>query len=424
MHVDLVADEPSPSKPDNIVRQLRREVSRRFSGIFAEQVTEAQIPSSPSNDQVPLSSSMPIPRKTNRVVSSRTSRANGSAYGYGGIRSRLPSAATSLRRGSMASTVRNRRGTFGEGGTTDAIGTMRTEGSNFAQRLLMANEMAVTNIADLWVAAAINADNDEVFMSDEDDQDFFDDDLDVGDVPRLSRGRQQTITPSSVPSRNPLEMHRTVTAESAASFNPLEIRRTLTTDSAGPRNPLEISRTLTADSAASRNTFYPSRYDSPAGRFSSSVPQSPSPVLGHHVSNRHMTPSRARLSAMSPAVREPLVEGSSVPSPQLRHRGSRAFSMASSQLPSIYANAGVRAPPGVLVDPAMPLQVSGEGEDPFNDGLGTIPEGRQRSQPQAENEERPQSLFKQLPLMIILQYGLLALHSTTHDQIFLSYLVS
>lgn len=39
-------------------------------------------------------------------------------------------------------------------------------------------------------------------------------------------------------------------------------------------------------------------------------------------------------------------------------------------------------------------------------------------------EERPASGLSQLPMMIIFQYGLLALHNTTHDQIFLSYLVS
>ena len=42
---------------------------------------------------------------------------------------------------------------------------------NFAQRLLMANENVVTNIADLWVAAAINADNEDVFLSESEIED-------------------------------------------------------------------------------------------------------------------------------------------------------------------------------------------------------------------------------------------------------------
>ncbi|KAF8496942.1 hypothetical protein JB92DRAFT_2988573 [Gautieria morchelliformis] len=418
---DLVIDE-EPSSSDNIVKQLRREVSRRFSGIFAERATDAQAPSSPSSGQLPLSSPIAIPRRTNRVASSRTSRANGSAYGYGGVRNRIPSTTTSLRRGSVASTVRHRRGTFGEGGMTDTLGNSRTEGSNFAQRLLMANGMAVTNIADLWVAAAIN-DSEDVFMSDEDDRDFSDEDLDIGEMPRPSRALYRTVTSSSAASRNPLEMHRTLTADSTASHNPLEVRRTLPADFAGPRNPLEISRTLTAESAASRSAFYPGRHDSPAGRFPSATSHTSPLVPGRTIPTHQMTPPRARLAAMSPTVRDSLADGTGTPSPQLRYRGSRAFSTASSQMPSIYANTGVRAPPGLLVEPPMPLQTSGEGEDPFNDGIGTIPEGQRQSQIQGE-EEQPQSLFKQLPLMIILQYGLLALHSTTHDQIFLSYLVS
>lgn len=396
------------------------------------------MPVSPSSDHVPLSPAISASRRPSRVASTRTSRANGSAYGYGGMRHRIPSAAVSLRRGSMAGTIRRRRGTFGEVGLADAPSTSRPESSNFAQRLLMANEMAVTNIADLWVAAAINADNEDVFISDEDERDFSDDDLDIGDTPRLSRALHRTVTASSAQSRDPLEMFRTSTMDSTASPNPLEVRpaitaadsvgprnplainRTLTAESTGPRNPLEISRTLTAESTASRSALYPGMGLLP------SATHSPSPIVRRNVSSHQMTPTRSRLAAMAPAVRESIEAGSSPSSPHLRYRGSRAFSSTSSQLPSIYANAGVRAPPGLFADPLTPVQAvgDGEGEDPFNDGLGTIPEGPQQSQAQGSEEEMPQSLFKQLPLMIILQYGLLALHSTTHDQIFLSYLVS
>jgi hypothetical protein len=37
---------------------------------------------------------------------------------------------------------------------------------SFVQHLLMANENAVTNIADLWVATTMNVDNEEVFEND------------------------------------------------------------------------------------------------------------------------------------------------------------------------------------------------------------------------------------------------------------------
>ena len=76
-----------------------------------------------------------------------------------------------------------------------------------------------------------------------------------------------------------------------------------------------------------------------------------------------------------------------------------------------------------------------------DEGLETIEEGHSRTgtahgqgaseaaagvQTQAEAivETKQPSMWSQLPVMIIIQYGLLALHSTTHDQIFLSYLVS
>lgn len=38
--------------------------------------------------------------------------------------------------------------------------------------------------------------------------------------------------------------------------------------------------------------------------------------------------------------------------------------------------------------------------------------------------EKPASLASQIPLVVCAQYGMLALHNTTHDQVFMSYLVS
>ena len=57
-----------------------------------------------------------------------------------------------------------------------------------------------------------------------------------------------------------------------------------------------------------------------------------------------------------------------------------------------------------------------ESEDPFAEPIA--PEPTDEVQPQQ------QDVWSQLPLSIILQYGLLALHTTTHDMVFLSYLVS
>lgn len=69
-------------------------------------------------------------------------------------------------------------------------------------------------------------------------------------------------------------------------------------------------------------------------------------------------------------------------------------------------------------------------DDNASDALGPIREGRNSTDSQASNlttepaVEKQPSLASQLPILVIIQYGLLALHSTTHDQVFLSYLVS
>ena len=67
------------------------------------------------------------------------------------------------RRASLHSSLRRRRGS-----AFDSVRDGVTDGSelNFAQCLLLANENAVTNIADLWVAAAMNVDNEDPFESD------------------------------------------------------------------------------------------------------------------------------------------------------------------------------------------------------------------------------------------------------------------
>ena len=68
-----------------------------------------------------------------------------------------------------------------------------------------------------------------------------------------------------------------------------------------------------------------------------------------------------------------------------------------------------------------------------NDGLQPIAESRVASwiEPPASDldlesgpSEKQPSLISQLPILVIIQYGALALHSTTHDQVFMSYLVT
>lgn len=89
-----------------------------------------------------------------------------------------------------------------------------------------------------------------------------------------------------------------------------------------------------------------------------------------------------------------------------RHRASsRRFSTASG-LPGFFSNTGL----------AQPEATS---EDPFVPGLSVIAERPAEADPIAAR-----SGWAALPLLMISQYGLLALHGTTHDQLFLSFLVT
>lgn len=89
-----------------------------------------------------------------------------------------------------------------------------------------------------------------------------------------------------------------------------------------------------------------------------------------------------------------------------------------SLVPMIFSHTGVRTPPNI-----GPLSTPGHQTPttiPAESGLSTITESRTAS----VIIEKPPSTWSMLPMMIILQYGLLALHTTTHDQVFYLYLVS
>jgi hypothetical protein len=117
---------------------------------------------------------------------------------------------------------------------------------------------------------------------------------------------------------------------------------------------------------------------------------------------------------------------SAEPSPSRRpprspHRPSRdpgVYSRrpSSSTIPAIFSNSGIRTPPAIL----EAHQLLAEPETlPTRAPLEAIPETDQPAQ-----DTKAPSLYSQLPIIIIVHYGLLALHNTTHDQIFYLYLVS
>lgn len=94
-----------------------------------------------------------------------------------------------------------------------------------------------------------------------------------------------------------------------------------------------------------------------------------------------------------------------------RPRLTRRSSSSATALPAIFTHTGVksRVPAGDEED-VLPLRRELSADSTTT--TETMPAAAQTS------------TLSQLPLFIIFQYGLLALHSTTHDQVFLSYLSS
>ncbi|KAG9313618.1 hypothetical protein JVU11DRAFT_5950 [Chiua virens] len=277
----------------------------------------------------PQDCSVPSSGKSRVHSRHRLSRANGSAYGYGdNQRHRLANTITPRR--SMASTLRSRRSAYMDGNLSSYEGSEL----NFTQRLLMANENAVTNIADLWVAAAMNVDNEEEYA------------LDSGMLSDEEQG------------------------------------------------------VLDGEEDIEGQDFYGTQCYRKHGRRSS---------RGTFASARGI-PRRSvsRTSAF----------GSPIP-------GSVRLSRRSSTTgPSIFAHAGVRMPPAVL-DAQLREAERPDGLTPILERHGS-PNGINGTETGAMdvNADKPPSLTSQLPILVIIQYGLLALHSTTHDQVFLSYLVT
>ncbi|KAG5727530.1 Protein ZINC INDUCED FACILITATOR 1 [Termitomyces sp. T112] len=346
-HPPIPEEESVPPSPvheqPSLVGTLKKQVSQRLSGYFAQRIPDVHRTSLSSPNPasaVPLSASGTRLERTRTF--SRTSRVNGSAYGYSGsYRNSLGSnAAFGARKSSMASTLRWRRGS-----NMDSIrDATEAPDLNFAQRLLMANENAVTNIADLWVAAAMNVDNEDPFMSDsegeEDSEQVLEEENEAADTARDELGAR-----GSTPTPNAASPHRS----------------------------------------------------------------------SHRPSNAASTRPRDSFSTLRRASR-----------PSISQYGTIASRRFSNATPSIFTHPGVRTPSAVLE--AQQLLARSDSEIPASgDLLDSISESRRTA---TENEdveslvEKQPSLTSQLPIMIIVQYGMLALHTTTHDQVFMSYLVS
>jgi hypothetical protein len=226
---------------------------------------------------------------------------------------------------------------------------------NFAHRLLLANENAVTNIADLWVAAAMNVDNEDPFEPDSDVEE---------------ENEEEAAQP---PTDSSPDINAASQREARTGFAP------------------PIARLSRPHRPSTTNSLHPSGLGS---RHGSPMPHRPSVTFPP-------TPT-------TPSLRRP-----------------------SSSVPAIFTHPGVKTPSAVL-DAQQLLLSSDIHSSPVIGAqsaelLGTISESRPVSEADVESlawTEKPPSLMSQLPIVVIIQYGVMALHTTTHDQIFMSYLVS
>ncbi|KAF8609910.1 hypothetical protein BDV93DRAFT_517136 [Ceratobasidium sp. AG-I] len=96
-----------------------------------------------------------------------------------------------------------------------------------------------------------------------------------------------------------------------------------------------------------------------------------------------------------------------------------------SPYPAIFQNTGLQSPsPAFDMIADAPDAANILGNVSGGNVLQPIIEGKPVGYEAQEAELSKESLFSQLPLVIIFQYGLLGLHSTVHDQVFMTYLVS
>ena len=160
------------------------------------------------------------------------------------------------------------------------------------------------------------------------------------------------------------------------------------------------------------------RQDSLGGRRLGARTRSPTPSARKASTSTGIPFSKYPSLSMTAAVEE-------IHDPAPRTRQSSSSHVL---LPAIYANTGVHTPPALLDARGQSVQVTpqGEGGDPFAD-LTPIVEGQVAHQVPIEAEhEKPAAGFQwsALPLFLIFQYFVLALHTTSHDQVFLMYLTS
>lgn len=260
---------------------------------------------------------------------------------------------------------------------------------SFVQRFVLANDDAVHTLSDLWVASAINGDEamEEPFVDDEDEEFAPERDADEMVHPSSSVGGESEHE----------ETDDGEGAEDSSLLPPQERRRTT-------RRPSHLT-----------STFAPSEDNSSA--------LAVRPTSTMFMNRRPSTLSAARIPS--------IYRFSGLERPWSHYRA-----------PSLAARSGISAPP--VDDPGHNVGTAGDSGISFartetRGVLVGIPERRSKYGTIAEeggplsatvelNEDGKRttgiSLWAVLPMYTIVHYGVVGLHSSTFDQVFLSFLVA
>ncbi|KDQ58789.1 hypothetical protein JAAARDRAFT_206634 [Jaapia argillacea MUCL 33604] len=355
--VDEEAAMPIFDEPEQIqvFGSIPKSMGRKLSGYFATSMPNGSpAPASPSIlTERSVLISTPGLRSDGRRPFSRTSsyRLDGSVYNYRrGTASIVTTTGTVS--GSLSGTVLRRLYNAPESSAASSGGG---GDETFARRLLMANENAVTNIADLWVASAINLDDD------------------VGN-------------------------------DQASSSHPEGLGR------------IGGDREDDVEEAPTRRTSIISA-STQRGRQQSRSRIAPfwKPSLGRRLSyggshSRFGSPRRSSSRAnYTTFIHHP---------PHPSYEDDVTTTGTETRYPSIFRHVGVRTPPALVAAQESLHRPELTADTRFSTMNSS------RVSLVGINVEQESSLFRQLPWSIIIQYGLLALHTTTHDQVFYLYLVT
>lgn len=275
---------------------------------------------------------------------------------------------------------------------------------SFAQRFLLANDDAVLNLSDLWVAAAINGDE----AVDEEDDDFgydYDDEeeLDEEDEEQETledEGRSVTtdshveqgfgygepldedaplLAPRHLPPLNFAQRKRRADSAGHSSGRPEWMRR----NSAG-RVPSLYANT----GVENPNLLMPSS------------PTQPAPIGAAGAAGPSSSPFRDQ--GRTGGAYDPTLAG--IPESGSARNTWSAEAARRAQQQTHMKNSSPLRPPSVASSSATTVQ--------------------RPPAPAADEKAASTGLFSQLPLVFISHYGLMGFHSSTFDQVFMAFLVT